>query len=88
MLSWSFDNSWSEKQDHIYYEFEIGLSFSNGSNSSLIYFNQVSLNVIHQLWMAEPSKEMVKESGWLWVVFHFELFRLFYSVLKLFTGFS
>jgi hypothetical protein len=59
-----FNNTSPEKQEYIDNELNIGFSLPMFLQPVTIDLQQITLDVIPQLWVAVPAEEAVNDPGW------------------------
>jgi hypothetical protein len=59
------NDTWTEEEYDIDYEFYIRLLLPHFFQSLLMYLDQIAFDMIQQLWVAIPAKEAKKYLWWI-----------------------
>ena len=63
------NNTRTKKKQDIKNELTVSLSFSGNFYSLIIFFDEITLDMIEQPRMTIPSEEAVENARWIWSVF-------------------
>jgi hypothetical protein len=66
---WTSDDTWPDEFQYIDDEPDVGVSFPVLLHPFSVDFNQISFDMIFEIWFAVPLEEAKKDFGWIWFKF-------------------